>query len=78
MGGVAFDADAVRLLSDVQLLAPLPRPGKIIGAAFNFTDALAERGMAHPAEPVTFVRSGSTVIGPGAPMLLPPDRKSVV
>lgn len=73
LGGVAFDADAVRLLSDVQLLAPLPRPGKIIGAAFNFTDALAERGMAHPAEPVTFVRSGSTVIGPGAPILLPPD-----
>jgi 2,4-diketo-3-deoxy-L-fuconate hydrolase len=68
-----FDADAVRPLSEVQLLAPLPRPGKIVGAAFNFTDALAERGMAHPAEPVTFVRLGSTVIGPGAPILLPPD-----
>ena len=73
LGGFAFDADAVRLLSDVQLLAPLPRPGKIIGAAYNFTDALAERGMAHPAEPVTFVRSGCTVIGPGAAILLPPD-----
>ncbi|NPC58639.1 fumarylacetoacetate hydrolase family protein [Caenimonas soli] len=68
-----FDADAVRPLSQVQLLAPLPRPGKIIGAAYNFTDALAERGMAHPPEPVTFVRLGSTVIGPGAPILLPPD-----
>lgn len=68
-----FDADALRPLADLHLLAPLPRPGKIVGAAFNFTDALAERGMAHPAEPVTFVRSGSTVIGPGAPILLPPD-----
>ena len=67
------DADAVRPLSEVQLLAPLPRPGKIVGAAFNFTDALAERGMTHPTEPVTFVRLGSTVIGPGAPILLPPD-----
>ena len=67
-----FDADAMRPLSDVELLAPL-RPGKIVGAAFNFTDALAERGMAHPAEPVTFVRSGSTVIGPGAAILIPPD-----
>lgn len=73
IAGAAFDADAVLPLSDVQLLAPLPRPGKIVGAAFNFTDALAERGMAHPAEPVTFVRSGCTVIGPGAPILLPPD-----
>ena len=68
----SFDADAMRALSDVELLAPL-RPGKIVGAAFNFTDALAERGMAHPAEPVTFVRSGSTVIGPGEAILVPPD-----
>ena len=26
-----------------------------------------------PAEPVTFVRAGSTVIGPGEPILIPPD-----
>ena len=69
----SFDQDAVSPLAGLKLLAPLPRPGKIVGAAFNFTDGLAERGMAHPAEPVTFVRSGSTVIGPGAPILVPPD-----
>lgn len=68
-----FDADALRTLDAGRLCAPLPRPGKIIGAAFNFRDALAERGMAAPAEPVTFVRSGRTVIGPGTPILVPPD-----
>jgi ureidoglycolate lyase len=68
-----FDPDAWRPLASLQLLAPLPRPGKVVGAAFNFTDALAERGMAPPAEPVVFVRSGSTVIGPGAPIMVPPD-----
>ncbi|HEX6362174.1 MAG TPA: fumarylacetoacetate hydrolase family protein [Albitalea sp.] len=68
-----FDRDALRPLADVALLAPLPRPGKIVGAAFNFTDALAERGMAPPREPVTFVRSGRTVIGPGEAILVPPD-----
>lgn len=68
-----FDSDALRPVADVQLLAPLPRPGKIVGAAFNFTDGLAERVMAHPAEPVTFIRSGNTVIGPGAAILIPPD-----
>ena len=68
-----FDDDAIRALADVHLLAPLPRPGKIVGAAFNFTDALAERRMAAPKEPVTFVRSGRTVIGPGEPILIPPD-----
>ncbi|MEO6362372.1 MAG: fumarylacetoacetate hydrolase family protein [Caldimonas sp.] len=68
-----LDGDAVRPLADVRLLAPLPRPGKIVGAAFNFTDALAERGMAAPQEPVIFVRSGGTAIGPGAAILIPPD-----
>lgn len=67
-----FDAAALQPLAAVQLLAPL-RPGKIVGAAFNFTDALAERSMAAPAEPVIFVRSGCTVVGPGEPILLPPD-----
>ena len=73
LGAARFDADALHALADVQLLAPLPRPGKIVGAAFNFTDALAERQMAAPTEPVTFVRSGRTVIGPGEPILIPPD-----
>lgn len=73
----SFDSDALRPVADVQLLAPLPRPGKIVGAAFNFADGLAERAMAHPAEPVTFIRSGNTVIGPGAAILIPPDVGSV-
>jgi ureidoglycolate lyase len=67
-----FDDDALRPLADVALLAPV-RPAKVVGAAFNFTDALAERNMPPPAEPVTFVRSGRTVIGPGDPILIPPD-----
>ncbi len=70
---VRFDADAMRPLDGTRLLAPLPRPGKIVGAAFNYTDALAERGMSPPAEPVTFVRSGRTVIGPDEPILIAPD-----
>jgi ureidoglycolate lyase len=67
-----FDEDALRPLADVQLAAPL-RPGKVVGAAFNFTDALAERHMPAPAEPVLFVRAGSTVIGPGEAIEVPPD-----
>ncbi len=72
LAGARFDPAAMQPLAGVQLLAPL-RPGKVVGAAFNFTDALAERGMNPPAEPVTFVRSGSTVIGPGEAILVPPD-----
>lgn len=68
----AFPAEALRPLSSAKLLAPL-RPGKVVGAAFNFTDALAERNMPAPPEPVVFVRSGCTVVGPGEPILIPPD-----
>ncbi|HEY1231368.1 MAG TPA: fumarylacetoacetate hydrolase family protein [Ramlibacter sp.] len=67
-----WPAAALRPFGQLKLLAPL-RPGKIAGAAFNFTDALAERNMKPPAEPVTFVRSGSTVIGPNEAILIPPD-----
>ncbi len=67
-----IDAAALRPLSQLQLLAPL-RPGKILGAAFNFTDGLAERNMPPPPEPVTFFRSGNTVVGPDEAILLPPD-----
>ncbi len=73
IGDAPVDEDAWRPLQAVQLLAPLPRPGLVVGAAYNFTDALAERGMAAPGEPVTFVRRGRTVIGPGEPIRLPPD-----
>lgn len=59
-----YPASARLGVDDVRLAAPLPRPGKIVGAAFNFHDALRERGMAPPAEPVLFVKSGRTVIGP--------------
>ena len=43
LADTSFDADAMQPLTDVQLLAPLPRPGKVVGAAFNFT----EIGRAH-------------------------------
>ena len=41
---VRFDSAALRPRAAVRLLAPL-RPGKVVGAACNFTDALAERNM---------------------------------
>jgi ureidoglycolate lyase len=72
IGSASWPAEALRPLAQLTLLAPV-RPGKVVGAAFNFTDALAERNMKPPAEPVVFVRSGSTVIGPNEPILVPPD-----
>src|SRR5690606_9753117 len=51
-------------LSEVKILAPLPDPGKIVGAAFNYHDGLLQTKRAPPAEPVIFIKSASTIIGP--------------
>jgi 2-keto-4-pentenoate hydratase/2-oxohepta-3-ene-1,7-dioic acid hydratase (catechol pathway) len=69
---INVDEDARLALASLRLAAPLPRPGKIIGAAFNYHDALAERNMTAPPEPVIFVKSGRTVIGPNQPILVSP------
>ncbi|CAM4099629.1 fumarylacetoacetate hydrolase family protein [Bordetella muralis] len=71
------DKSARLPLSTLRLAAPLPRPGKIVGAAFNYHDALAERDMAPPAEPVIFVKSGRTVIGPNDVIRVLPDAGNV-
>ena len=65
--------DAILDSKDITFCAPIPHPGKIVGAAYNFTDALDERSMPYPSEPVIFIRSGSTTIGPFDPILIPPD-----
>jgi len=59
----------------VRLLAPIPRPGKIVGAAFNYKDGLAVSNRPAPEEPVIFVKSGCTVVGPEDPIALPPGHE---
>ena len=69
----SYDQSAVVSLDVIRVCAPIPAPGKVIGAAYNFTDALDGRSMAYPTEPVIFIRSGNTVIGPNDAILIPPD-----
>jgi 2,4-diketo-3-deoxy-L-fuconate hydrolase len=65
-------ADDARLpLGSVTLLAPLPEPRRIFGIAHNYTDALAERGMAPPDTPVLFMKAPRTIIATGQPIVLP-------
>jgi 2,4-diketo-3-deoxy-L-fuconate hydrolase len=64
-------AEAALALDEVQLLAPLPAPRRIYALAFNYRDAVRERGMDEPAEPVLFMKQPATVIGPHEPVVLP-------
>ncbi len=53
------------------LLAPIPRPGKVLCLGLNYRDHAAESGNPVPAEPVIFSKASSSVIGPGQAVRLP-------
>src|SRR5215212_8126743 len=57
-------ADARNSLNSVRLLAPIPRPPKIVCIGLNYADHAAEAGLAIPARPSTFLKAPSCVIGP--------------
>ncbi len=64
--------DGARLpLVDVPLLAPVPRPGKVIGIGLNYRDHAEESGQPIPAEPILFAKFANSVIGPGAAIVIP-------
>jgi 2,4-didehydro-3-deoxy-L-rhamnonate hydrolase len=70
LAGLTAPAAARLPLAAVRLQAPL-RPGRMIGIAHNFRDAIAERKIATPDRPVTFVKEPQTLIGPADPIVLP-------
>ena len=53
-------------LADVGLLAPVPRPGKIIAIGRNYADHVTEDGAVPPPTPLIFAKFPSSVVGPGA------------
>jgi 2-keto-4-pentenoate hydratase/2-oxohepta-3-ene-1,7-dioic acid hydratase in catechol pathway len=69
--GVKAGAAAGRPLAEVQLLAPVPRPGKVLCLGLNYRDHAAESGSPVPDEPVVFSKASSSVIGTGEPIRLP-------
>jgi len=57
-------------------LAPV-LPGKIVGIGRNYREHARELNNPMPSEPVIFLKAISSVIGPGAPILLPPESERV-
>jgi len=60
-----------RPLAAVRLLAPVPRPGKILGVGRNYGAHAAEGGLAAQEKPRIFVKLSTSVIGTGAPIPKP-------
>lgn len=65
-----------RPLEAVRLLAPV-RPSKIVGVGLNYATHAREFGWQPPAEPLIFLKPPSAVIGPGEPILCPPESGQV-
>jgi 2-keto-4-pentenoate hydratase/2-oxohepta-3-ene-1,7-dioic acid hydratase in catechol pathway len=57
--------------STARLLAPLPRPGKILGVGRNYGAHAAEGGLAAQEKPRIFVKLSSAVIASGTPIKKP-------
>lgn len=67
-----------RDFAKVRLLAPLPRPGKILCSGLNYNSHIEEEpGCTMLADPRFFVKVSSAVIGPGAPIVTPGDKFQV-
>jgi len=60
-------------LAMADLLAPLPRPGKIVGIGRNYRDHTTEEGVKPPDAPLVFAKWPSSVVGPGADIRWDPE-----
>ncbi len=58
-------------LADVELLPPVPRPGKIICIGLNYRAHAIEGGNAIPEYPAVFMRGATSLTPSGGPILYP-------
>ena len=53
-------------MKDVELLAPIPKPGKYLAISLNYADHIDETGREQPQYPTFFNKQSTCVIAPGA------------
>jgi 2-keto-4-pentenoate hydratase/2-oxohepta-3-ene-1,7-dioic acid hydratase in catechol pathway len=63
-GGRPFD--------ELELLAPLPRPGKVVAVGLNYLGHATEQHQQPPSEPLVFAKLPSAVVGHGAEIVWDP------
>ena len=65
---------AIGTLGEVAVLAPIPRPGKVICVGRNYAEHAAETGSEVPDRPQLFAKFSNAVIGTRDDVVYPPDR----
>src|SRR5712664_1292552 len=58
-------------LASIRLLAPIPRPPKIICVGLNYRDHAIESNMEIPKVPTIFNKFTTSIVGPGDSVILP-------
>ncbi|WP_246998294.1 fumarylacetoacetate hydrolase family protein [Halosolutus gelatinilyticus] len=70
-------ADRARPVAEAKLLAPVPRPGKIVCVGLNYHDHAEEQDEDVPERPLLFGKAGTAVTNPGDPIVHPPELEEV-
>jgi acylpyruvate hydrolase len=60
-------------LSEVALLAPVPRPGTVYAIGLNYARHVEETGGQQPEQPIVFVKVAGSVAPPGGPIRHDPE-----
>lgn len=63
--------DGKLALAKVQLLAPIPRPGKFLGIGLNYADHISETGRDKPEYPTFFTKQSTCVTADGQAIQVP-------
>jgi 2-keto-4-pentenoate hydratase/2-oxohepta-3-ene-1,7-dioic acid hydratase in catechol pathway len=69
---LAAAAERGRLVDELDLRAPLPRPGKVVAVGLNYLGHATEQNQRPPSQPLIFAKLPSAVIGHGAEIVWDP------
>jgi len=58
-------------MASVRLVAPVPRPGKIVAIGLNYRDHSIEQGVEPPSAPLLFAKFPTSITGPSDKIVIP-------
>lgn len=67
----ALDDEILAEVKPVRFGPPLARPGKIVCIGVNYREHAHETGVEEPPEPIVFLKTPDTVVGPDDTVLIP-------
>ena len=65
-------------IKDLRLLAPIPNPGMVLSVGMNYHEHLKEMKTPVPEKPAAFTKSVASIIGPDAPIRIPPSNPDML